>query len=208
MHVPAPDKDPDQQKQVATCQVGSIVQAPPAQNRMYRLQDDYPLPDSVDDNAAQPRGLLKRFKPIHNMMAYMAAAGRTTKEIAEVTGFSYSQVREVLAQPAMKDEMKRIVEESGSNYVETVLSREVLPSIETLITIRDENIRAKPQVSAAAANSLLDRYLGKPTTRVENTNFDGGKIEDSVDAKMQELQRIEANMRAAGASIFPSGGAN
>ncbi len=205
MNVPHPASDPD--KAVGVKVPLSTVAPPPEQRHRYQLENQYDLPDSLDSNPPAPRGELKRIKPVHQMMAYMGAAGRTVKEIAEASGYSYSQVREVLAQPAIRDEMKRIVEESGSNFIDTVLSQEVIPSIQTLVAVRDDT-KEKGSTRVSAANSLLDRFLGKPTTKIESTNYDGGKIEDSVEAKLAELQRIESQMRAAGASITPGTGVN
>ena len=74
--------------------------------------------------------------------------------------------------------------------IKTLLEQEALPSLRTLITVRDSD-KAKPSDRTNAANALLDRFLGKPQQSV--------LIEEKNPAEMtdEELRRaVERDLQS------------
>ncbi len=129
-------------------------------------------------------------KPIHRMMVYLQAAGYTVREIAEQTGYSAASVNLVLQQPAAREASRQIIAENGGEAVTRFLNKQVGPSLLVLQEIRDD-ITAARRDRAAAANSLLDRALGKPLTKVESDNTNRNVPADMarIDAELETLRK-------------------
>lgn len=93
-----------------------------------------------------------------------------------------------------------IIDQKSGDIIANRLKLEVLPSIETLIEVRD-NAEEKGATRAAAANSLLDRYLGKPiqatkdVTPKETKDYEAER--DKIEAEMERLRNELKNLNAA-----------
>lgn len=142
-----------------------------------RLSGDR-LPDTVIQNE----------RPVHRMMIWMHAQGAGVKDIATHTGYTEGAVRNILRQPWARQRLLQILKETGLDAVKHFLTHEVAPSLEVLREIRDGEIPGKASDRAGAANSILDRALGKPTVHVES---------DSTTRNVPaDLQRLEAEIAA------------
>lgn len=120
-------------------------------------------------NSSVGAATIVREKAIHRSMIYLHAAGASLRDIADQTGFSYAAVRTILSQPWARERLVQILKETGRDRVKHFLTHEVAPSLEILKEIRDDR-NAKEAARIAAANSILDRALGKATVIIESTN--------------------------------------
>jgi hypothetical protein len=137
-------------------------------------------------------------KPVHLTVAYLLASGRTRKEISAVTGLTLSTLSSLTRQPWFVARLKEITEAAGKDMVRSFLEGEVVTSLEVLRDLRDDQEQKGP-TRLAAANSLLDRFLGKPTVHVESTT--ALNIHSAADAKDQvqsELEKVEAELKRLG----------
>lgn len=135
-----------------------------------------------------PNLVIQHEKPIHRMMIYMHAQGSSVADIAQNTGYKPSQIYQILRQPWARQRLVQILKETGQDAVKHFLTHEVAPSLEVLREIRDGDIPGRTSDRASAANSILDRALGKPTVHVESENTNR-----TVPA---DIQRIEAEIAA------------
>ena len=146
-------------------------------------------PDRLHGDEVGETTILKE-KPIHRAMIYLHASGCTYKEIAEQCDVAYATVVNLFKQPWAKDRLTSILRELGTDQVRHFLTCEVSPSLEVLREIRDD--RSKLASSRiAAANSILDRALGKPTVHVEtdNTNRSIPTDMSKIDAELSALRK-------------------
>ncbi len=129
-------------------------------------------------------------KPIHRAMIFAHARGATARDIAQNTGFHYSTVCQILRQPWARLRLVQILNETGMDAVKHFLSTEVSPSLEVLREVRD-NPLAKASEKISAANSILDRALGKPTVHVESDNTNRSIPTDMarIDAELASLRK-------------------
>jgi hypothetical protein len=137
-------------------------------------------------------------KPVHLTVAYLLASGRTRKEISAVTGLTLTTLSSLTRQPWFVARLKEITEAAGKDMVRSFLEGEVVTSLEVLRDLRDDQEQKGP-TRLAAANSLLDRFLGKPTVHVESTT--ALNIHSAADAKDQvqsELEKVEAELKRLG----------
>lgn len=128
-------------------------------------------------------------KPVHRLMIYAHAQGKTASEIAKETGYQAGYVGQVLRQPWARTRLLAMLREAGMDPVKHFLKTEVSPSLEVLREIRDDTkVAAASRLTAASA--ILDRALGKPTVNVitDNTNRE-------VPADMAKLEQELASVR-------------
>lgn len=132
--------------------------------------------------------VIKKEKPEHRIMLWMRLQGHRPKDIASALGCSYQTVLNVSGQEWFKDAFVRLAGELGKDAAETFLRGEEIPTLTTLIELRDG---AKNEgVRLAASNSLLDRIRGKPTVRVET------KSQSSVDVTVADVSTLLAERAA------------
>lgn len=121
-------------------------------------------------NAALPNALvgdldatheLKQERPYHRTFINMSAAGYTNKEISEFTGFSVHTVSNCLKQPWARTHLINEAKKTVQDEMKDFLEGEILPSLRTLVAVRDGD-QVKPSDKVNASNALLDRFLGKP----------------------------------------------
>ena len=137
-----------------------------------------------------PSRLITRELPVHRTMINMAVAGYQITEIAKLTGYCNNTVSNVLKQPWARKYMVQEAKKTVQQEIKTLLEQEALPSLRTLITVRDSDT-ARPSDRANAANALLDRFLGKPQQSV--------LIEEKNPAEMtdEELRRaVERDLQS------------
>lgn len=133
---------------------------------------------------------LKHEKPEHRMMLYLKAQGKSNVEISELTGYHVVSISLIFRQRWAQDRLLEILNKEGRDRVGTLLEASAEDSIYTLIDIRDDS-DAPCAVRKAAADSLLDRYLGKPKQQVEVTTHKGTDITtvEQWDARIASLMK-------------------
>lgn len=156
--------------------------------------------DAKDDacgmfNAKDPNFAIQHEKPEHRMAVYLKAQGKSNREIAKLLGYTEAWVSQIIRQPWARVALLREMQAAGRDAIQTTLEGAALDSVLTVISIRDD-LSAKQNVRLAAADSLLDRFLGKPTQRVEqtNTNRTAADSIDGVNRELEELAREEARL--------------
>lgn len=116
-------------------------------------------------NSAEPSHGVLHEQPEHRLMIWMKSQGASNREIARQLGYSEPWVSQVLRQPWARERIVNILKDAGGDELGTILKGAAADSLHTLIDLRDTSLN--PAVRRAAADSLLDRYLGKPTQHVE-----------------------------------------
>lgn len=153
---------------------------------------------AINSGEKLPAQLLTSDRPEHLTVAYLLAAGRTRDEISKATGLSKSHLSQLVQQPWFKARLREITEAAGTDMVKSFLNGEVLPSLEVLRTVRD-NPDERGATRVAAANSILDRFMGKPTVHVESkTNLNIHSAADAKDQVQSELEKVDAELRRLG----------
>lgn len=141
---------------------------------------------------------IMREQPHHRLMLWLRAQGNSVKDIAKVTGFNPCTVSNILRQPWALARIEQITTELGRDAVSAVLKGEVLPSVQVLIDVRDCT-DARKSDRLAAANSLLDRFLGKPTVHVESKNTNTNVAISAERSKLEEEARqLDEKLKARG----------
>jgi len=130
-----------------------------------------------------PRLALQKEQPEHRIIIMLKAQGKSNKEIAEIVRYSPVQVGTILRQPWARERLVRELKLAGRDVIADILAGAAQDSVFTLIEERD-NETAKPSDRISAANSLLDRFLGKPTMRVETDN-----VHRNITGDVAELDR-------------------
>lgn len=135
--------------------------------------------DEAFEGDVCPKYLLNREKPWHRTVINMAAAGYTNVEIGKIVGRDVGTIANTLRQPWARRYLINEAKKTVQDEIKALLESEALPSIRKLVAVRDgEGVR--PSDVIQASNSILDRFLGKPTQPI------------TTDAKpMSELSDIE-----------------
>lgn len=154
------------------------------------LQELYESDPDRFHNDTRPYVGLKKESPVHRLMIYMKACGASNKEIAEKLDLTPQTVANVLKQPWARLRLVEELRAQGHDALQGLLKGTAADSIFRLIEERD-NANAKPSERIAAANSLLDRFLGKPIQKVEERV---GALPDPADVEAidRELQAVVA----------------
>jgi len=160
------------------------------------------------EGASERTGVrLKNESIRHRVLLYLFAQGGTVRHVFEQLGgewdeaakrpisgtgeYSYQQLINIRKQPWFQNELLAVIQENGSPLVEAKLQLEAMASLETLVEIRD-NRKEKGATRAACANSLLDRFLGKPTQVVKAEAPSSVDKHENEAAELRErLQRLE-----------------
>jgi len=131
-------------------------------------------------------------KPEHRLMCMLKAQGKNHREIAVAMEYSEGHVQTVLAQPWAR---KRVMDEimtSGRDGLDELFKGAAADSVYTLIDVRDDK-KESGATRVSAANSLLDRFLGKA---VANVNVRSGKLKEfatleEIDKELEDLKAKE-----------------
>jgi hypothetical protein len=167
------------------------------------IEQDYKEnPDALHGDKEPNTGILRE-QPVHRIMVLLKAQGKSNREIAEFVGRTENNVSQILRQPWARERLLLEINGAGRDAVQELLRGEVTNSIFKIIEVRD-GVTTEPHVQLAASNSLLDRFLGKPTQRVEsmNTNLNATVSPEKLD---EELARTEAEIARLTGSTTSSG---
>lgn len=155
----------------------------------YRHFDE----DSPFYNGLKPRYILKVEAAHHRLIVEYAAQGFIPMEIARLVGYSRACVKNVLDQPWAKEYLANRMKESTKNDVQELLKAEVFPSLAYVVKVRD-NDQLRSEVRLSAAQSLLDRVLGKAAQPILTGKIEPEKLTDA------ELELIASNGRSRNSS--------
>lgn len=141
-----------------------------------------------------PAGTILKERPIHRLWIYLHAAGASASDIAAQSGAGYksSYISLVLRQTWARQRLVQILNETGRDRVKHFLTNEVAPSLEILREVRDDTAARKSE-RITAANSILDRALGKPTVHVESESVrrtlpsDAARLDAEIAAVREQL---------------------
>lgn len=143
-------------------------------------------------NDRDPNLVIKSEKPEHRIIIFLKAQGLSNVEIAERTGNSGPWIGQVLRQPWARQRLLEELDSLGRDAARELLAGQCVDSILTAVDLRD-NPKTPPGVRLAAANSLLDRHLGKPVQHVESVAHKGmdlSNVED-IDRKIKLAEEEE-----------------
>lgn len=147
--------------------------------------DNVPSRTTSEGTTATP--LLQREQPHHREIVLLRMAGYTAREIAQHTGYGYSMVCTVLRQPWARQRLLKHLQASKQGLLD-ILAHEAAESVLTLVELRDTE-DAPAAVRKAAADSLLDRYLGKAPQTV---NLNKADVPTNVADAEQRLAALRA----------------
>lgn len=133
----------------------------------------------VKESATQ----IQREKPEHRVMIEMKLNGVSVPEIARRLNFCVQTVNTVLRQPWAREYMTQRIKNASPEMLTKMFANAAAESVYTLIDLRDDET-CPPAVRKACASDLIDRYLGKPTQRLETTKLDPSKLSDAELASM------------------------
>lgn len=142
---------------------------------------------STTDRATDPNLAILDEKPEHRLIVYLKAQGFSNKEVSDKTGYTQAWVSQITRQPWFRLRLVQELREAGIDQVQLVLKGNALDSIFTLVELRDD-LQAPKAVRKAAADSLLDRYLGKPMQRISE--------EKDRTPSSEELHQIDQQIEA------------
>ncbi len=137
-------------------------------------------------------------KPVHRLIVYLKAQGHSNKEVADRTGLSQPWVSQITRQPWFRLRLVQELKEAGVDAIESVLKSSALDSVFTLIDLRDDQTAPKA-VRSACANSLLDRFRGKPVQTVQHEEKRLPKTSE-ISAIDHELAELDSQLKPADAT--------
>lgn len=193
---------PTKDKEAARPSGSILEQDRPARSACQKTSDiestDFLVDEELDkENIPFYKGLhgentcyvVQREKPFHRTIAYMFAEGKKAIEICEITGYSPFAISNLQKQPWFERTVLEMVEAHGGNRVQSFLDQKVMPALETLADVmEDEETSSRDKISAA--NSILDRKFGKPNQ--------GITLEHRVDPKDMSDDELARIARSSG----------
>jgi len=144
-------------------------------------------------NDRDPFRLKTRELPWERQAQAMATQGCSIKEIATCLGKAEQTVSNALRQPHARERMINEVKQNVQDEMRRFLEAEVMPTLEVLKEIRD-NDQAKNSDRLAASEQLLSRFLGKPTQPITSDAKDERKLSDAELAA--EVNRLVSGVSA------------
>jgi len=139
-------------------------------------------------NVKPPTFTIQSEKAEHRLLIALKLQGYSNREIARTSGYTEAWLSQFFRQDWVRQRLAETIEASGLQALEKLIESTAVDSIYTLVDLRDDET-TPPAVRRQAADSLLDRYLGKPTQKVVTNN-----LNVNVDAIDDEIERIESEL--------------
>src|ERR1043165_1540052 len=127
----------------------------------------------------------------HRLILLCKLRGMSNREIAMESGYSEPWISQLLRQPWAVAMMARLTTETGVEAIQKILESEAVPSIMRLVELRDDP-EVPATVARSACDSLLDRYLGKPTQHVDVVQTSGQATAETIAEVDKELEALKA----------------
>jgi hypothetical protein len=139
-------------------------------------------------NSLNPHLVIIHEKPEHRLAVFMKARNLDNNEIAERMGWTASWTSQVCRQPWFRIRLLEELTQAGRNQLDELFKVEAINSAFTLVDLRD-NVKVPPAVRKAAADSLLDRFLGKPVAKIETSEQKLPSTEETrkIDAEIKSI---------------------
>jgi len=115
----------------------------------------------------------------------------SNREVAARTDYDENWVGQICNQPWFRLRLVKELKDAGRDAVSEVIKSAALDSVFTLIGLRD-NDQTPASVRAASANALLDRFLGKPTQKLEHedkTKLPSNEEIRNVESELQQSKK-------------------
>lgn len=161
--------------------------------------------------ATRPPYIIQQERPEHRFLVFLYAQGMSTKDIFIQLGgewdsslnlpisgtgqYSYQHLHTIRRQAWFQTKLVQYMEECGKDIIRAKFESELMPSIEKVISIRDD-VKAPQQLQLRAAESLIDRFLGKPIQQVQALPVASvERYEKAADELVRETEAIEAELR-------------
>jgi len=163
-------------------------------------------------NASRPQVVIQKERPEHRFLVFLYAQGMSTKDIYIQLGgewdskrnlpisgtsaqYSYQHLHNIRRQAWFQTKLIEYMEECGKDVIRAKFEAELMPSIEKVISIRDD-ADAPKQLQLRAAESLIDRFLGKPIQQVQSVPVASvSKYEKEAADLARETEAIEAELK-------------
>lgn len=137
-------------------------------------------------HAYSPSRHYKWEKPIHRLICYMAAQGKSGVEIAQMLDCSYQMVSEVKRQPWALQFIAEEQAKAGSQAITDVFKGAALEMAQLVVDIaKDKN--TSPAVRGKLANSVIDRLVGTAPQLVMHGKIDPRDLTDEELANVIKL---------------------
>lgn len=137
---------------------------------------------------------LKKELVEHRQMVLLKVKGFSDAEIAGMLDYTPVAVRIILRQPHTRKMLLDLLHKEGAFGIDKLLKSAAEDCVLRLIDIvRDE--KAKHNDAIAASEALLNRFLGKPTQRIESTNVNVSTSLQNISKTQKELAEVEAELK-------------
>lgn len=157
---------------------------------IYREEDSPVAEGDRLFNERPPNLAILHEKPEHRLLLWMKAQGASNREIARQSGYTEPWLSQLFRQPWAKDRLVQIMTDEGKDLVQGLLQSACADSIYKLMELRDG--AESEQVQRSAADSLLDRWLGKPRQTIEATTAQVNLNLEDVEALDKQLAMLES----------------
>ncbi len=158
--------------------------------------------DALFNDRPAYQAILKE-SPRHRLILWMTAQGHSPQQVADALGITKQTVYIVRKQPWFREMFVRLTTDLGRDAVSTFLKSEVLPSLQTLVEVRD-NPQAKDSDRRGAADSLLDRFLGKPVAKADTDAKAPADVPDEIDRLKAEATQLAEELKTVGINFQAS----
>lgn len=136
----------------------------------------------------------KTEKPMHRYMCILSSRGLSNREIAEATGYTPTQVGNVLRAPWAKKLISELIhQEMGETGAVEFLRGAVT---DVVVQLKDIALNAeKPADRLSGCKEILDRVFGKSTQPIAAVKKDVTPEDDvaGLKAELAELRKKQAN---------------
>lgn len=160
----------------------------------------------------RPPVIIAKERPEHRFLVFLYSQGMSTKDIyiqlggewdsvrnAPISGtgqYSYQHLHTIRRQAWFQKQLIAYMEECGKDVIRAKLETELMPSLDKVISIRDDEDAPKA-LQLKAAESLIDRFLGKPVQSiVVPPSSSVNRYEDEADALQKEAEKIEQEIKS------------
>lgn len=193
--------------------------------RKKRIQPEGdPFQEAADSGktlhgATRPPYIIQQERPEHRFLIFLYAQGMSTKDIYLQLGgewdssrnlpisgtsaqYSYQHLHTIRRQAWFQTKLVEYMEQCGKDVIRARFEAELMPSIEKVVAIRDAQ-DAPMQLQLRAAESLIDRFLGKPLQHVQALPVASvDKYEKDAAALVKETEALEAELKNLNAAFL------
>lgn len=153
--------------------------------------------------AKPPNLVIAKEKPEHRLILLLKAKGMSNREIAQETGYTDAWLSQLTRQPWFQTRLCELLGRAQDEIVDGIARVEAANSMFKLVHLRD-HAKSEP-VQADCAKEILNRFQGKPTTRVETVSVSSvlhvsTKLED-IDKQLKTLEEEEQALLHEGTDI-------